>query len=75
MAALTSSDYAAVSDGTKIYLYYQTESSQILEVTSSDGSSWTQNPNPVAEKLNPAGSPMTAYYVAHDGSEGDKPSV
>ncbi|KXG49285.1 uncharacterized protein PGRI_031550 [Penicillium griseofulvum] len=75
MAALTSSDYAAVSDGTKIYLYYQNGASQILEVTSSDGSSWTESPNPVADKLNPAGSPITAYYVANDGAEGNKPSI
>ncbi|KAJ5493634.1 hypothetical protein N7463_009721 [Penicillium fimorum] len=75
MGALTTTDYAAVSDGTQIYLYYQNESGQIREVTSLDGSHWTENHAPVAENLNLGGSPITAYYVAHDGTVGNKSSI
>ena len=75
MGALTTTDYATVSDGTKIYLYYQNDSNQIREVTSLDGSIWTENPDAVAETLSPGGSLIAAYYAAHDGTAGKKPSV
>ena len=75
MGALTTSDYAATSDGTKIYLYYQNDSNQIREVTSSDGSKWSESNAVVAENLNGGGSPITAYYVAYDGTANKKSTV
>ncbi|KAJ5320308.1 hypothetical protein N7508_000591 [Penicillium antarcticum] len=75
MGALTTTDYAAVSDGTNIYLYYQTDTNQIHEVTSADGSSWTASQAAVAENLSPGGSPITAYYVANDGTSGKKSAI
>lgn len=75
MGALTTSDYAVISDGSKIYLYYQNDSNQIREVTSLDGSGWTENNVVVAEGLSSGGSPITAYYVAHDGTTVDKKST
>lgn len=75
MGALTTSDYAVTSDKSKIYLYYQNDSNQIREVTSSDGSSWTESNAVVAENLSAGGSPITAFYVAVDGTAGRKSTV
>ncbi|KAA8651600.1 protein kinase ssp1 [Aspergillus tanneri] len=75
MGALTTSDYAAATDGSQIYLYYQNESGELREVTSADGSIWTETPSAVATKLNLGGSPITAYYVKHDGTSQGKSSI
>lgn len=79
MVALVNSDYAVTSDGSKIYLYYQYNDDnnlyQIREIASSNGSSWTENKVVVAENPSPGGSPITAYYVAHDGTADMKSTV
>lgn len=75
MGALTTSDYAVTSDGTKIYLYYQNDTNEIREVTSSDGSGWTESNVIVAKDLQAGGSPITAYYVAYDSTTDNKSTV
>lgn len=75
MPAVVTSDFAAISDGSTIYVYYQNNANELREVTSPDGSKWTETPSAVADKLNAGGSPITAYYVKYDGTAGGKSSV
>lgn len=75
MGAIVTSDFAAISDGSTIYVYYQSDANELREVTSSDGSKWTETSSAVAGKLNAGGSPITAYFVKNDGTAGGKSSV
>ncbi|KAK1144665.1 hypothetical protein N8T08_004969 [Aspergillus melleus] len=75
MPALITSDYATVSDSSTIWVYYQNDANELCEVTSSDGSKWTETSGAVADKLNAGGSPITAYYVKNDGTAGGKSAI
>ncbi|KAF7155586.1 hypothetical protein CNMCM5623_008128 [Aspergillus felis] len=74
MPSLQSTDLAAVSTGSKLYLYYQNDSS-IHEAHSDDGSSWTTSSTIVGEDCNPNGSAITAYHMKNDGSFGKKETI
>ncbi|KAI9038691.1 uncharacterized protein KD926_010531 [Aspergillus affinis] len=75
MPAIVTSDFAAASDGSTIWVYYQNDANELREVTSSDGSKWTETSSAVADKLNAGGSPITAYYIKNDGTAGGKPAI
>lgn len=75
MPSLGGTDLAAVSTGSKLYLYYQ-NGNNIYETSSDkDGSNWTASSATVGSNAKGEGSPLTAYYVAHDGVFGGKSTV
>jgi hypothetical protein len=75
MTSLTNTDLAAVTVRTTLYLFYQ-NGTQIFEASSTDsGSTWKLNSSPIADKCNPNGSALTAYYLIHDGYFDDKAAV
>jgi len=74
MAPAISADLAAVTVGSKLYLYYQ-EGTNIYEVTSEDGVKWTKGSSVVGDDCQDAGSPITAYYVTSDGPFDNKATI
>jgi hypothetical protein len=71
MSVLVSSDLAVAYDYYRIYAYYQDDNGNLKEAISvwSDGeySRWTTSDGNVATGLVAGGSPISAYYVEHDG--------
>lgn len=75
MTSLTNTDLTAVTVRNALYLFYQKET-QLFEASSENaGASWKLNSSPIADKCNPNGSALTAYYLEHDGYFNDKAAV
>lgn len=71
MPSLLTSDLAAVSAGSHLYLYYQ-NGHELRETQSTDGKAWTANSTAIAADLDENGSAITAYFVKYDGGYGGK---
>ena len=75
MSSLSNTDLVPVPTPSGLYLYYQ-QGAQILEACAENGSAWTQSTVVVGDKAqDPASSPITAYYVNHDGTSDPKNPV
>jgi len=74
MPSLVNSDFAAVSAGKDVFLFYQ-DSTKILSVYTEQGSAWSAIAAPIAEDASYSGSAITAYYVEKDVNLNDKPTI
>jgi len=74
MPSIQTTDLAAVSTESKLYIYYQ-DNTNILEASSENGSSWTVSSTVVGDGCKNEGSAITAYYVKCDGSYSGKSTV
>ena len=74
MSLLLGSDLATVSVENNMYLYYQVSEGHVVEVSSSDGKSWSQL-STIANDITPNSSAFTAFACVKDATNGNKPSV
>jgi hypothetical protein len=73
--SLLSTDLVPVATDKGFFLYFQKEG-EILEVHTEDGTAWTKSTTVVGDKAQDGGgSPITAYFVKHDGTSNAKDPV
>lgn len=74
MPVLVSSDLTAVSVDGKIHLFYQASEGHVVEVSSTDGASWSKV-STLANDVSQGTPAITAFLCVKDATNSNKPSV